>query len=317
MDDQRTTIIIFGASGDLARTKLVPALFSLRKKGRLGEHVRVVGSARRPYSADAFRELMKGENPSPAWDDFAEGLHYIRADVTSVDSLSKLDESLGELESGVANRIYYFALAPSLYKSAIQNLGAAGLAAKVAGYRRVVIEKPFGHDRMSAHALNECVHAVFDERQVYRIDHFLGKETAQNILFLRFANTVFEPVWNRNYVDHVQISVTETVDVADRGAFYDENGVLRDMFQNHLLQLMSLVAMEPPASFDADAIRNEKCKLLSSVRPIGGEEPMADVTVRGQYEGYQDTEGGIAHDPALRSARRDNVHTVTAQVQIR
>jgi len=172
----------------------------------------------------------------------------------------------------------------------VEHLGQSGLAAQDKGWRRIVVEKPFGHDQASANELNRTIHTVFDESQVYRIDHYLGKETAQNILFFRFANTIFEPVWNRNYVDHVQITVTEQIDVGHRGNYYDQAGVLRDMFQNHLLQLLSLVAMEPPASFTADALRNEKVKVLSAVRPIAPRD-----VLRAQYVGYLAGEG-IAQD---------------------
>ena len=197
-----------------------------------------------------------------------------------------LNAYLTDLEEGPTNRIYYMATSPHFFVPIVENLGAAGMVAEEGGWRHVVVEKPFGNDLASAQALNDAIHAIFQEDQVYRIDHYLGKETAQNILFLRFANTIFEPVWNRNYVDNVQITVTETVDVGHRAGYYDQAGVVRDMFQNHLLQLLSLITMEPPASFQADAVRNEKAKLLTAVRPINLRD-----TVRAQYEGYSQSEG--------------------------
>jgi glucose-6-phosphate 1-dehydrogenase len=297
-NDSSTTIVIFGASGDLTQRKLVPALFHLYRKERLPADTRIVGFARRPYSHEEFRARLRegmekfasGTFDAEMWERFAPHLRYVRGDLNTPADFEKLRASLAEIETGPANRLYYLATAPSFYRPVIEQLGATGLAQEIEGWRRVVIEKPFGHDLASAQELNHAVHAVFDERQVFRIDHYLGKETAQNILFFRFGNTVFEPVWNRNHVDHVQITVAETVDVGHRGGYYDTAGVLRDMFQNHLLQLMSLVAMEPPASFDADAVRNEKVKLFSAVRPISPED-VADNTVRAQYRGYREAPG--------------------------
>jgi len=288
------TIVIFGASGDLTHRKLIPALYNLYRKKRLPEQFTIVGVSRSPFTRDEFRdklrkgaqEFAKNAFQDDSWGSFAEHVFYNSGNATERGDYEKLDNFLKSCEGGPADRLYYLSTAPSLYVPTVENLGAAGMTEENGGWRRIIIEKPFGYDLESARALNKLVHKVFDESQVYRIDHYLGKETAQNILFLRFANTIFEPVWNRNYVDNIQITVAETVDVGHRAEYYDSSGVLRDMFQNHLLQLLALVAMEPPASFNATALRNEKVKLLSSIRPIGLHD-----TVLAQYEGYRQTKG--------------------------
>ena len=287
-----TTLVIFGATGDLTHRKLIPALYRNRKKGRLWDRTRIVGVARRDWTTDYFREHVLdgvkkfgGTFDEKVWADFASRLHYVRGDLEVPADFPQVDARLREIEGQPANRLYYLATAPEHYGPACDALAAAGMAAETEGWRRVVIEKPFGHDLPSAESLNHRVHASFHEHQVYRIDHYLGKETAQNIMFLRFANTLFEPVWNRRYISNIQITVAENVDVGSRGGYYDQAGVLRDMFQNHLLQLLSLVAMEPPASMDANAVRNEKAKVLGNIRAIRLED-----TVRAQYEGYRAAE---------------------------
>ena len=291
-EDETITILIFGASGDLTHRKLIPALYSLYRKGRLPNGIRIVGFSRTPYSHDDFRQRLRAAAAKFAedifvpnvWEPFARQIWYVPGDLSKRDDYEHLQAFLSEVEGSPANRLYYLATAPSLYEHAVDCLGAMGMANEANGWRRIVVEKPFGHDLSSARQLNEHIHTVFEESQIYRIDHYLGKETAQNILFFRFANTIFEPVWNRRYVDHVQITVGESVEVGRRAAYYDQVGVLRDVFQNHLLQLLTLVAMEPPVAFDAHALREERTKVLRAVRPVA----VGD-SVRSQYEGYCET----------------------------
>jgi glucose-6-phosphate 1-dehydrogenase len=288
---------IFGASGDLTKRKLIPALYNLALENRLPERFAVVGYARSEMSQDGFREKMRdavsefsrtGLKDEEVWRQFASTLFYVRGGYEDDDGYQRLREFIDGFDHGsrvLPARVFYLAMPPELYGHVVQRISAAGLAPKETDGEpraRVIIEKPFGTDLRSARELNHQVHQALDESQVYRIDHYLGKETVQNIMVFRFANAVFEPIWNRRYVDHVQITAAESVGVENRGGYYEEAGVLRDMFQNHLLQLLCLIAMEPPVGFNADAVRDEKGKLLRSVRPVSPEE-VANVAVRGQY----------------------------------
>src|SRR5512133_640073 len=292
-----TQIVIFGASGDLTQRKLIPSLFNLFCKGRMPKMFRIVGYGGTDFTDDSFRahleegmkEFSETKFADPDWKEFASHVAYVRSGYTS-ENFAQLNKYLNDWQSDGDNRVYYMATPPDAYPKIVDLLGETNQLKEEKGYRRVVIEKPFGTDLDSAKKLNEQIHKVLKEIQIYRIDHYLGKETVQNILVTRFANTIFEPLWNRNYIDHVEITVAEKVGVEHRGKFYDKVGILRDMFQNHLLQLLSLTAMEPPVSFEATALRNEKVKVLSAITPMK-EEEIIQATVRGQYNGYRQEEG--------------------------
>ncbi len=283
-------MVIFGASGDLTHRKLVPALFELFRQRRLPSEFAVLGCARRPWSDEEFRAKMAAalapviaEHPV-AWEQFSQGLFYEPVDLQQSEHLVRLAqrlEAIDRLRATRGNRTFYLSVSPEFYASGCRALAAAGLLAD-AERSRVVIEKPFGRDYGSAQALNKVVQACSSENQVFRIDHYLGKETVQNILVLRFANTIFEPIWNRNYIANVQITAAETVGVEDRAGYYESSGALRDMVQNHLTQILALTTMEPPGRFDAEAIRNEKAKVLQAARLADEDEPWK-CCVRGQY----------------------------------
>ena len=279
-------VVIFGASGDLTRRKLMPALYNLAISRALPGGFAVVGVARRPKSHEEFRaEMKKGtaefsrRKPldAAAWDDFERGVSYVQGDFGDPATYQRLREHLETLdtERGTRkNRLFYFAVPPAEFGVIVSGLRAADLvappsAAKTGGpWTRCVFEKPFGHDLASAQELNDTIASVFDESQVFRIDHYLGKETVQNLLVFRFANSLFEPVWNREHVDHVQITVAEEIGVEGRGKFYEQTGITRDIVENHAMQLLTLVAMEPPISLAADSVRDEKVKVLRSLRPM-------------------------------------------------
>ncbi len=297
MSAQRTpdpnVLVIFGATGDLTHRKLVPAVFDLFCDGKLPKGFSIVGFARRPKTDDEFRSELRDAcnefarnkpNDSDRWDLFCEGIFYNQSEFHDESGYVKLGELLkhiDETRGTQGNRLYYLATAPEYYALIVERLGAAGLN-QSSGWTRIIIEKPFGHDLESARELNQQILPIFNEPQIYRIDHYLGKETVQNILAFRFANTIFEPLWNRNYIDHVQITAAESVGVEDRGGYYETAGALRDMVQSHLLQLMSLTAMEPPVSFDSSAVHDEKVKVLRAIAPLSSDEIDTSV-VRGQY----------------------------------
>ena len=297
------TIVIFGASGDLTRRKLIPALYQLFRKNRLPKDCKIVGVSRSKFDNDAWRnhlleslsDLQKQDPDKNDWSQFATRLRYFSGDIAVAEDFSNLSEFLAQLEASQPHeRIFYLSTSPNLYSAAVTNLGKHGLANQAEGSRRIIVEKPFGTNLATAKSLNTSLHAVFPESQIYRIDHYLGKESVQNLLVLRFANSIFEPIWNRNYIDHVQITVAESLPVGSRSSYYNATGVLRDMFQNHLLQLLTITAMEAPARYAPNMIRDEKVKVLRAIRPMTP-KTLAGSTLRGQYDGYRN-ESGVPND---------------------
>ncbi len=299
------TVIIFGASGDLTKRKLVPALYRLTQERLLPAEFAILGFARSEMSDDEFRGKMKEAIATyseakrvdeAVWESFAQGIFYLTGNIQDSDVYAKMRERLDEIDrirGAAGNRVFYLSIAPGFYGEAVRQLGAAGLAnPEGKGWTRIIIEKPFGRDLESARKLNNEVLDVFDEEQVYRIDHYLGKETVQNLMVLRFANGIFEPIWNRQYIDHVQITNAEAIGVEDRGGYYETAGVLRDMIQNHVFQVLSLVAMEPPIGLSANAVRDEKIKAMQAVRPIAVDQ-VGEFAVRGQYDA-----GSVGGQPA-------------------
>lgn len=285
---------IFGATGDLARRKLFPAIYSLYREGKLAEDFAVIGVARRPRTQEEFRDdvhrsiqefcryKVKDED---AWTRFAEHFSYKSLDINNIDGYHELRELTETVESrfGIpGNRLFYLALAPELFGSVSFNLQKGGML-NSGGWHRLVIEKPFGYDLLSAQKLNEELNQVFKEEEIYRIDHYLGKEMVQNIEVIRFANAFFEPLWNNKHISNVQITLSETVGVEERGGYYDHSGALRDMGQNHMLQMLTMIAMEPPSRLFPEDIRDEKVKVLRSLRPYGSAQEVKENVVRGQY----------------------------------
>ena len=305
-------MVIFGATGDLTRRKLMPALFRLFREGLLPDGFAVVGVALDELGDGEFRERMHaavtefaGRPDDGAWERFADSLSYISSRFEDPGGFARLADALADRQRDApSHRLFYLAIPPGAIEQVVEQLRAAGLVhdPTADSWARIIVEKPFGRDLASARELNAVLQRAFDESQIFRIDHYLGKETVQNLLVFRFANVIWEPVWNRNYVDHVQITVAETVGVGQRAGYYDRAGALRDMVQSHLFQLLMIVGMEPPTSYDPDSIRTEKVKVLRAVRPIRA-EGIAEETVRGQYaagvvqgvavEGYGD-EPGVA-----------------------
>ena len=286
-------VVIFGANGDLTKRKLIPALYRLAYERRLSPSFAVIGNSRTAMTDDEYRAKMRESvqkflEDSPfeesLWEEFAKRLFYLSGDITADGIFQSLASKLQEAEQQFqtqGNVLFYLSTQPSHYEPIVEGLGKVGLQ-NGNGWRRLVVEKPFGHDLSSAQSLNTNIQQVFAESEVYRIDHYLGKETVQNILALRFGNGIFEPVWNRRYIDHVQITAAESIGVEGRGGYYQESGALRDMIQNHLLQVMSTIAMEPPASYEPNAVRDERAKLLRSIRIPKGDEA-AQWAVAGQY----------------------------------
>jgi glucose-6-phosphate 1-dehydrogenase len=291
---QPTAMVIFGASGDLTRKKLMPALYNLAAQRLLPADFAVIGMARRPLSNAEFRAQMRAEvdknsrtgaTQDDIWDSFAERISYISGNFDNQESFAVLKRELERLDKEFntgGNRLFYCATPPEYFIPIVQHLGKAGMVSRGRESHRVVIEKPFGRDLDSAEKLNQELLKVFRERAIFRIDHYLGKETVQNLLVFRFANSIFEPLWNSQYVDHIQITVAEELGLEGRASYSDESGALRDIVQNHLLQLVSITAMEAPISFDADAVRGEKVKVLRSIRQIR-EDEVSRYAVRGQY----------------------------------
>jgi glucose-6-phosphate 1-dehydrogenase len=323
-----TTMVIFGASGDLTKRKLLPALYSLARDRLLPSPFNVVGVARRDIGDTNFRQQMKEGCDKYArrrpveeslWESFGDGIFYVAGTFENPDTYARLKKRLDELDQqrGTGgNRVFYLSTPPSEYPIIVKQLGEAGLInrERTGPFTRVIIEKPFGHDLESARALNKEVHEVLREDQTFRIDHYLGKETVQNILVFRFANGIWEPLWNGRYIDHVQLTVAEAIGVEGRGGYFEQAGILRDMVQNHMFQFLCLMAMEAPVAFEAEAVRDEKLKVLRSLRPLPADPAeLAKTVVRGQYgKGYVNGEERIPYREEQGVAKDSTVETFVA-----
>ena len=303
------TVVIFGATGDLTHRKLIPALYNLQIEGALPAGVKIIGFARREKSDEEYRKGLEDINKKVSrsghddaiWSEFSENVEYHQSEFQDVDGYKRLADKLDEIDrdrGGHGHRLFYIASAPGFFDDILEHLKGAGLSENAEGFwSRVIVEKPFGTDLPTAKHLNEVVSRTFREKDTYRIDHYLGKETAQNIMVLRFANAIFEPLWNSRYIEQIQITCSENLGMeGGRGGYYDQSGALRDMVQNHLLQLLSLVAMEPPTDLSADGVRDEKVKVLRSIRQWDTPELVAENVVRAQYvAGHVDGESVVGY----------------------
>jgi glucose-6-phosphate 1-dehydrogenase len=316
-------MVIFGASGDLTKRKLIPALYNLAKDHLLAQEFALIGYARAGMTTESFRAKIRDEIQQFAttkvdpdlWHWFERRIYYVSGGFDDAEGYQSLKTTLAEVEQSHGTRgnvFFYLATAPNFFCTIVDHLNHENMVSEDTGWRRVIIEKPFGHDYDSARALNRELREMLKETQIYRIDHYLGKETVQNILVFRFANGIFEPIWNRRYIDHVQITVAETVGVEKRGSYYETAGTLRDMVPNHIFQLISLTAMEPPVSFDADVVRDEQSKILKAIQPMNPEEVLTR-TVRGQYgEGMNGSGRMIAYRSEQNVAPDSRMETYVA-----
>jgi glucose-6-phosphate 1-dehydrogenase len=317
-------MVTFGATGDLTKRKLIPALCNLAEENLLSKQFAMIGFSADDYTTESFRKMLAEEIPKftsqpldlKLWDWFAEGLYYVKGDFEDPSAYKRLQQQIEEAEKRhqtLGDKFFYFAVAPRFFSTIAKQLGSTGLFKEENGkWARVIIEKPFGHDLDSARQLNQDLKKVLTEKQIYRIDHYLGKETVQNVLVFRFSNNIIEPLWNRNFVDHVQITAAETVGVEHRGGFYETAGALRDMVPNHLFQILTMTAMEPPISFDADEVRNKQAEVLHAIQPLNPEDVLT-CTVRGQYgEGEIDEERVIGYRSEPSVAPDSNTETFVA-----
>jgi len=317
-------MVIFGATGDLTKRKLIPALCNLAEENLLSKQFAVIGVAGEGHTHESFRRMLGDEIPKftsqpidlKLWDWFIERVYYVKGDFQDPDTYKRLQQQIMETDQKhqtLGNKFFYLAVAPRFFSSIGKQLSVAGLVQEENGkWTRVIVEKPFGHDLDSARQLNQDLKKVLTEKQIYRIDHYLGKETVQNVLVFRFSNNIIEPLWNRNFVDHVQITAAETVGVEHRGGFYETAGALRDMVPNHLFQLLTMTAMEPPISFDADEVRNKQAEVLHAIQPLSPEDVLTS-SIRGQYgEGTASSERVVGYRGETSVSPESNTETFVA-----